>query len=36
MTQEKKFKLSRRQKKEFKKFITPLMEAYKKETKKNV
>ena len=36
MTQEKKFRLSRKEKKEFKKFITPLLEAYKKETKKNV
>ena len=36
MTQEKKFRLSRKEKKEFKKFITPLLEAYKKEAKKNV
>ncbi len=34
MTQEKKFRLSRKEKKEFKKFITPLLEAYKKENKK--
>jgi len=36
MTQEKKFKLTRKEEKEFKKFITPLLEAYKKENKKNV
>jgi len=35
MTQEKKFKLTEKEQKEFNNFIQPLLKAYKKEIKKN-